>query len=242
MKIQTYGTPGSPCVLLLHGMFDDGGMFAPVAPYLEKDYFVAVPTLDGYDEASSESYPGAEEEVARLAAWLADAGVRELAAAAGSSLGAMLVWKLCQRGGVPVHRLVLDSAPFGWEPSLAVENTAGFWETVEQVKALPPDTPSIFEDGYSAVGPVMRRCCQFVTHDTIRRSCEDCFGVKLPPRLDVPGTVIVASYGDQDPNYQLHGKDLAGRTDLTLDVRPGLGHCGFLLAQPEQFAALLCGK
>ena len=242
MKFQTYGTPGSPCILLIHGMFDDGSMFSPLIPCLEDRYFLVIPTLDGYDADSPAEYPGADEELRRVEAYLAGENIGNLAAAAGSSLGAMLVWRLSQRGAIPIRRLVLDSAPFGWETSLAEENTAGFWEVVRQVRDLPPDTLSVFEKNYGDMGPVMRRSCQHVTYETIRRSCADCFGVKLPERVGVlSGGAVVLCYGDQDPNYQEHGKKLAGRPDLTLDVRTGFGHCGFLMERPEEFAALLRG-
>lgn len=161
-----------------------------------------------------------------------------MAAAAGSSLGAMLAWRLWQCGHVPIRRLVLDSPSFGWDTSVAMENADGFWQLAQAVQAAP-DACSLFDEHYGKFGPLMRRSCAAATESTIRRSCETCFGPRLPDRIRTGGTRILLVYGGDDPNYQHSGKMLAGRTDVSLVVEPGYGHCGFLMRQPLEFAKLL---
>lgn len=123
MRINTCGSKEKPCILLLHTMFTTGRLFEALIPALAQDYFLVIPTLDGYDPDEKTEYPGTGEELERVEACLKEKQVRELATAAGSSLGAMLAWGLWQRRRLPIRRLVLDSPPFGWSAVQAAENT-----------------------------------------------------------------------------------------------------------------------
>ena len=137
MRINTCGSKEKPCILLLHTMFTTGRLFEALIPALAQDYFLVIPTLDGYDPDEKTEYPGTGEELERVEACLKEKQVRELATAAGSSLGAMLAWGLWQRRRLPIRRLVLDSPPFGWSAVQAAENTKSFWQLVQAVQAAP---------------------------------------------------------------------------------------------------------
>ena len=151
MRMDTYGSKEKPCILLLHTMFTTGTLFEALIPALVQDYFLVIPTLDGYDPDEKAEYHGADEELERIEAYLKGNQIGELAAAAGSSLGAMLAWRLWQRRQIPIHRLVLDSPPFGWGAVQAAENTESFWQLVQAVRAAP-ETPSVFDAHYGECG------------------------------------------------------------------------------------------
>lgn len=238
MRMDTYGSKEKPCILLLHTMFTTGTLFEALIPALVQDYFLVIPTLDGYDPDEKAEYPGADEELERIEAYLEGEQIRELAAAAGSSLGAMLAWRLWQRHRIPIHRLVLDSPPFGWGAVQAAENTESFWQLVQAVQAAP-ETPSVFDAHYGSFGAGMRRSCRNLTRDTVRRSCETCFGPQLPQHIPGCGTKIILVYGGEDPNYQYQKENLEKRPDISLVVKPGYGHCDFLMQSPLEFAKLL---
>lgn len=238
MYFETYGTAERPCVLLLHTMFTTGSLFKEIILLLKSRFFLVVPTLDGYDPAEETEYPGANEELGQIEAFLRDKGIRELADAAGSSLGAMLAWRLWQRGHIPIRRLILDSPSFGWDSATAMENAEVFWQLAQTVRAAP-EVVSIFEEHYGEFGSIMRDSCAAVSENTIRRSCETCFGPQLPEQIRTGGTKILLVYGEDDPNYQEKGKVLAGRTNVSLVVKPGYGHCGFLMNSPLEFANML---
>lgn len=238
MRINTCGSKEKPCILLLHTMFTTGRLFEALIPALAQDYFLVIPTLDGYDPDEKTEYPGTGEELERVEACLKEKQVRELAAAAGSSLGAMLAWGLWQRRRLPIRRLVLDSPPFGWSAVQAAENTKSFWQLVQAVQAAP-EAPNVFDAHYGEFGAEMRHSCRSLTRGTIRRSCETCFGPQLPRHIPGGGTKIILVYGGEDSNYQHRKKDLENRPDFSLVVKPGFGHCGFLMQSPLEFAKLL---
>ena len=58
MRIDTYGSKEKPCILLLHTMFTTGTLFEALIPALVQDYFLVIPTLDGYDPDEKTGYPG----------------------------------------------------------------------------------------------------------------------------------------------------------------------------------------
>jgi hypothetical protein len=151
--------------------------------------------------------------------------VDELETAVGSSLGAMLVWRLWQRGNIPIWRVILDSPPFDWSPTASM-NAESFWRLALAVQAAPDD-PCIFDEQYGEFGPMMRRSCLSLTKNTIRRSCETCFGPQFPEDIQTNGTRILLVYGDLDHNYQEKGQMLVDRKNITVVVKSGYGHCGF---------------
>lgn len=237
MHIETYGKTGRPCILLFHTMFTTGCLFQKLVPLLEQNFLLVIPTLDGYDPAEETEYPGADGELEQIEAFLKERQIPELTAV-GSSLGAMLAWRLWQRGRVFIRKLVLDSPPFGWDAATAAQNAGYFWKLVQTVRAAP-DTRCVFDEHYGEFGPMMRRSCSAVTENTIRRSCETCFGPRLPEQIRTGATKILLVYGEDDPNYRHLEKELAGRTDVSLAVEAGFGHCGFLMREPQKFAKLL---
>lgn len=238
MRVSICGNRERPCALLLHTMFTTGKLFADMLPELTKRYFVLVPTLDGYELDGGTDYPGTEAEAECIEGLLAENGVTELAVAAGSSLGAMLAWALWRRGKLPIRRLVLDSAPFGWDDAVAKENTEAFWQLAQAARS-GGEAAAVFDRHYGRFGPMMRDSCAAASYDTIRRSCRTCFGPRLPEHLEPGGTQVVLLYGSEDPNYQVFRQDLERRRDLRLLVQEGFGHSRFLMERPLEFTALL---
>lgn len=241
MRFKTVGLKEKPCILLLHTMFTTGALFEDVIPALEQDFFLVIPTLDGYDPEKKTEYPGGDEELEQIEAYIKINQIGKLAAAAGSSLGAILAWRLWQRGKIPIDRLVLESPPFGWGAEQAEQNTEGFWQLVQTVQAAP-ETPNVFDVHYGKVGAHMRQSCLNLTRDTIRRSCETCFGPQLPQHISAGSTKIFLVYGGEDPNYQYQKENLENRSDISLVIKQGYGHCGFLMQRPLEFAQLVRGK
>ncbi|NMM61877.1 alpha/beta hydrolase [Clostridium sp. P21] len=235
MRINTYGTETQHCVLLLHTMFTTGALFEKIISELQ-DYFLVVPTLDGYDPTNTTEYLGSDSELEQIETFLSERNIVELTAA-GSSLGAMLVWKLWQRGNIRIRRLILDSPPFDVPSAAASVCANGFWQLVLGVQA-DPDAQCIFDEQYGEFGPMMRKSCLTLTENTIRQSCETCFGPQLPNYVQAGDTKILLIYGEQDPNYKANCRKLDHRKDISVVVKPGYRHCGFLMKEPLEFAKL----
>jgi hypothetical protein len=56
MKVKTLGSRENPAVLMIPGMFCTADMPEKVARFLEKDYFIILPTLDGHHAEDPEKY------------------------------------------------------------------------------------------------------------------------------------------------------------------------------------------
>lgn len=56
-QIYTWGTPGTPVLILLHGWLDSGGGFEFLAGDLSKDYYMVAPDLRGYGLSGHTSSP-----------------------------------------------------------------------------------------------------------------------------------------------------------------------------------------
>ena len=238
MKLSIYGGAARPAALLIHSMFTTGELWDRVVPLLTARWRVFVPTLPGYDPDDPRDYPGTDAVLDELVDGLRAHGVTRLALCAGCSLGAMLAWELHRRGSLPIDRLVLDSPTFGYPPETAAANAEDYWRLVCEVRSSPAAARR-FEKKYGAMGAVMRRSCGFLLRETIRRSCETCFGPPLPAPEDIRGTPLILSFGNEDETYRLHHAYFDAQNSFSLRIAQGYGHGGLLIDRPASFAALL---
>ena len=123
------GGSGS-AVLLLHGYGDTGGMWAPLAARLAKNYTVIVPDLPGLGESRPES-PSASYDMASVArsvhALMAQLKVRR-EAVIGHDIGLMVAYAYAAQFPGNVSKLALMDAPIpGVGPWQAVLLLPGTW-------------------------------------------------------------------------------------------------------------------
>ena len=69
MKVKTLGSRENPAVLMIPGMFCTGDMPEKVARFLEKDYFIILPTLDGH-HAEEPVYHDKQTDGRKIVSWL----------------------------------------------------------------------------------------------------------------------------------------------------------------------------
>ena len=116
------GSPDAPPLVLVHGLGASGRSFDLVAPLLAARFRLIVPDLPGFGETGGK--PATIEGMARAVQEALDAdGVGELAAA-GHSMGGLVVTALAELEPDRVTRLVLVNAPPSYESRTAARGRA----------------------------------------------------------------------------------------------------------------------
>ncbi|WP_172971468.1 alpha/beta fold hydrolase [Palleronia sp. THAF1] len=112
MHVATHGAAGGPALVLLHGLGQDGGIWADVADAMPRDLHVLRPDLRGHGASPVPDPPYAMGRiVGDLERSLAAHGVRD-AVVAGLGLGGMVAQALAVKRLDLVRALVLvNSAP-----------------------------------------------------------------------------------------------------------------------------------
>ena len=108
MKIDTYGNPSNPSLLILHGMYQDGGMMAHYGKALSDSYFVVIPTVHGMDGEQRAVFDSFDSECEYIEEFAKNNLGGKFDFAYGISMGATMIFHLLCRENVPVQKAILD--------------------------------------------------------------------------------------------------------------------------------------
>ena len=112
MHVDTFGRPGDPVLLLLHGGGVAGWMWKPFRAHLGAGFQIVVPDLPGHDRSADSSYRAHADAVGGLERLLEPlvGGGSDAVAVAGFSLGAQLAVLLAVERPDLVRQVVAISA------------------------------------------------------------------------------------------------------------------------------------
>ena len=111
MKVKTLGNSVNPAILMIPGMFCTGDMPEKIARFLENDYFIILPTLDGH-HAEEPVYHDKQTDGQKIAAWLHENRIEKLALLQGTSMGAEVALETARLLDIPVSHYLFDGGPF----------------------------------------------------------------------------------------------------------------------------------
>ena len=98
MKIQYFGDPSNPKIVVLHPMLLDGKSMLPLLGELRNSHCVIAPDLTGHGTDTG-IFQSAQQEAATLAGWLK--------LVFGASIGAVVAMQLIAMPTFKVHTAVL---------------------------------------------------------------------------------------------------------------------------------------
>ena len=110
MKIQYFGDPSNPKIVVLHPMLLDGKSMLPLLGELRNSHCVIAPDLTGHGTDTG-IFQSAQQEAATLAGWLTTQGWIDLKLVFGASIGAVVAMQLIAMPTFKVHTAVLEGCP-----------------------------------------------------------------------------------------------------------------------------------
>ena len=101
MKVKTLGNMQNPAILMIPGMFCTSDMPEIVGRYLQEDFFLILPTLDGHHKEEP-VYHDMQTDGQKIVSWLEDNHICRLAMLQGTSMGAEVALEVAKQLALPV--------------------------------------------------------------------------------------------------------------------------------------------
>jgi hypothetical protein len=119
MKVYTFGDRKNPVIILLPGTCCHWkNSFEKVIPLLEKNFYVACISYDGFDETENTVFPGMLSETEKIERYIRKNFDGKVECAYGCSLGGSFVGLLIQRKNIHINHGILGSSDLDQMPKL----------------------------------------------------------------------------------------------------------------------------
>lgn len=209
MKFYTFGKRENPKILLLPGTCCHWKRnFGTVISLLERDFYVACVSYDGFDETEDSVFPDMLTETAKIEDYITEVFGGHIYAAYGCSMGGSFVGLLVQRKRVHIDHAILGSSDLDQETGPSARFKAwlitkmlygifqsgklpGFMQKRLDKKA--PEERAYMEPMLNMFG-VGSRDMAFVKRESIRNQFYSDLVTPLEISIAVPGTQVHIFY------------------------------------------------
>jgi len=252
MLFDHAGDPANPAIILLNGSFTTAESMAGIARAFSDEYFVVCPTYDGHYVGGG-TFTTRQDQAAKILAHLKEEGVTHVAVAQGASMGAEVMLDFAalaeQDSAVTVDHYYLDGGPFFSFPkpfrALMFRKfngfiTAGKERSPEELLQAPVlkfilrgTDPNLF---LSMVGSMP---CDVLSEQTVRNETEACYTFDFPPLAEEAQGRCVFSWSSNEPAIRSAAKIRAHYPHATYLDAGKLGHCGFMVREPERYISFI---
>ena len=176
MTFHSYGQPGRPRLLLIHGLGVTHEIFLPLIGRLEGEFDITAVGIDGFLLGVKSRYTSIDDQAGQIIAYVREHFDGHLDVAYGLSLGGKILSRVLERDEIVIDHAILDAAPLLPLPKWSVDplryyqsfnvwtcyHCTGFWKWVfhshyinamldECKKAWPSGKGKAVRDGYKDV-------------------------------------------------------------------------------------------
>ena len=176
MTFHSYGQPGRPRLLLIHGLGVTHEIFLPLIGLLKGEYDITAVGIDGFLLGEKSRATSIDDQAGQIIAYVREHFNGHLDVAYGLSLGGKILSRVLERDEIVIDHAILDAAPLLPLPRWSVDplryyqsfnvwtcyHCTGFWKWVfhshyinamldECRKAWPSGKGKAVRDGYKDV-------------------------------------------------------------------------------------------
>lgn len=240
MLFETFGDRRNPAVLFFHAMGVTGESSAPVAEYLESEYFCILPTSTVY--CPGQVYAGKADEVRQIEDKLRDLGVNRLALVVASSIGADLAMAFLTRTKLPVAHVFFDGGQFArigkatrriMVPFLYLAIKSLYWTKGGTLKKIMWCDDDSIKPYFIAAGKAL-------TYGNLRRQLTDSLEDKpFPPLPEALQKCAYFEFGSAEDHFKYRDAVRKAYPAGNFPVFEGYNHMQYQIRDPRGFAAML---
>ena len=248
MTIHEFGQNHDEVVLLVHPSAVMWDYFEYVIPLMQDRYHLIVPALPGYDENEKSDFTSVEQIASELNKWLKSAGIAEVYAVYGCSMGGSVALMVTLGQLIPIRHCIMDGRITPYQlPWIATRfivlkdylmmmiGRAGGVGLLE--KAFATDDYS--KEDLQYVEDVLKHS----SRKTLWRTFDSCNNYHVPSPLPLFDTHIHYWYAEGEEKERKadigYMKRFFPQTEFK--VLPKLGHGGLVLLKPDLFDAMIRG-
>jgi esterase/lipase len=251
MKIKLIGNRENPAVVLIHGMFCDYHSVMHFAKYLQDDYFLILPTLDGH-YPDSKDFTTAAKQARILTIALEKMDIEKISMIHGTSVGAVVALEMAKVCTIPVDSYFFDAGSFfhltgavkkimynrfiKFSQKFRGAGTEDFMQG-KFVRWFCGDNPENYSDTIHSIINTL----DFMTENSAKNIAEACYNCHLPSFEDDVTKKFMFNFSDKEPAHKCK-KRLEKKYPLALfSGYSGNNYCGFQTNEPERYAHFLKG-
>lgn len=199
MKIQYFGDPSNPKIVVLHPMLLDGKSMLPLLGELRNSHCVIAPDLTGHGTDTG-IFQSAQQEAETLADWLTAQGWIDLKLVFGASIGAVVAMQLIAMPTFKVHTAVLEGCPLHSNAAfLRMMATRMFLSKHRKAQQHPGLSAQRMTKIYGeTLGLIMGHTFEQIRPETLQAiaaACSDCTFPNYPKELEAH---LFFEYGSED--------------------------------------------
>lgn len=253
MKFDVLGKKSNPAILLIHGMFCNGDSVKNFAKYLQDEYYIIIPTMDGHYEGSGD-YLSKEYEAKEMLHYLHEMGVQKLELLQGTSMGAEVALEFARISDIPIAHYFYDGGPFFdfpvWFKAIMRKKFQGF-KKICQGKSGEEAFEELMKNGfirwlvgkdqesYRGMMGDFADVCNIVSDATICNVVETCYACKLPDFEEDIQKKFIFFFSEKEPAHMSKKRLIKKYKSAEFQAIPDMGHGGFQTGQPQQYAEYL---
>ena len=240
MLFETFGNNQAPAVLFFHAMGVTGASSEPVARYLQEKYFCILPTSTVY--CKGQKYLSKTDEAHQIEEFLHKHGVKSLALAVASSIGADLALAFLSQTKLPVEHVFFDGGQFAqigkctrriMTPFLYLAIKSLYLSKGATLKKIMWCNDDAIKPYFIAAGKALK-------YGNLRRQLSDSLENKpFPPLSEAMQKNTYFAFGSIEEHYKYRDVVIKAYPHGNFPVFHGFNHMQYQIKNPRGFALML---
>jgi esterase/lipase len=233
MQFKVKGNYNHPKILLVHAMYTDWRCFQTLVGYLENEYCIIIPTLDGHGTDDT-VFHSVQEEADNIIKYLYENNISKLELIDGISLGGIIAFEVFRRRQIEIKHMFLDGAPFVLLPAYKRKFMGFLFKRVAHSVKKHPDKIGILDKKFPKFAREMKEICFRMTDESIKNLSEACYTYQLPETIELGNETITFMYGTAE-KASMCIPTVRKYTNTKLIIKEGYKHCQFISDFPKEY-------
>lgn len=237
MKFIYKGNSNNKVAILIHLMFIHERCFDKLIKYLEDDYYLILPRLDGHYKNSN--FISIDNEVSHLEDELRKNNIKEIDFIFGLSLGGIIALDFFQKNSTMINNLYIDGVPIiRLGPIMRNIFKNKFYGITCKIKNNPQEAKEKFKNPFPGMEQIVIDVCKNITKESCKNLSDACYRYKLK-EIDIDEQKKIKIIFGTKEFARLCEKKLKRKYKYAQFIdNEGYAHCEYFISNIKGYAAM----